>query len=250
MTGLQKYVFGVLAVVASFIVSATASGCKKNTVKFVPADTIAVLPADTANKRILALGDSYTIGQSVSEADRFPNLTALWLRERGVKVKYPVEIIARTGWTTADLLSGITSASPQPAGPYDAVTLLIGVNNQYQGRDTGEYRAEFKSCLGRAIAFAGGLTSHVFVMSIPDWGATPYGANYNRNQIAIEIDRFNAINKQESAKMGVSYTDITSATRAVTNDNSLTASDGLHYSGKEHAIWAGLIGEKILPVIK
>jgi len=255
MQGLQKYVFGILTVVASF--GLLGVGCKKTTInKYIPPpyDTTVVgggggFGADTV-RRILALGDSYTIGQSVPEGDRFPNLTVNWLRTRGAKMKYPAEIIAQTGWTTANLLNGIANATPAPTGPYDLVTLLIGVNNQYQRRDTAEYRLQFIQCLNQAIGFSGNRTNRVFVLSVPDWGATPFGQTGNPAQVAIEIDRFNAIYKEICLQMGISYTDITPATRNVIGDATLIASDGLHYSGKEHAIWAALVGEKMLPLVR
>jgi hypothetical protein len=141
------------------------------------------------------LGDSYTIGQSVLAADRFPNQTLNALAAVGVRLQYPADIIAQTGWTTQNLLNGIVTSNPQPVGPYDLVTLLIGVNNQYQQGDTAIYRLEFTQCLQKAIEFAGNKKQHVFVLSIPDYGVTPFGAG-NAGQIGLEIDRFNAINKQ------------------------------------------------------
>jgi lysophospholipase L1-like esterase len=256
MKGLQKYVFGVLAGMASFFLSTSGTGCKKTVSRYIPRnDTTTtgggvITTGDTTTKRILSLGDSYTIGQGVTEAERFPNLTIEWLKMRGVKMQYPARIVAQTGWTTANLISGINTASPALTGPYDLVTLLIGVNNQYQRRDTGEYRTQFIECLNRAIGFSGNRKNRVFVLSIPDWGATPFGQNSNPAQVAIEIDRFNAINKEVSLQMGVSYTDITPATRMAKTDLSLVANDGLHYSGKEHAIWAEMIGQKMLPFVR
>ncbi|MES2772985.1 MAG: GDSL-type esterase/lipase family protein [Bacteroidota bacterium] len=254
MQGLQKYVFGVLAVVASFILYLPSAGCKKAPPpKYIPPSDTAINGGGTTTdtlRRLLALGDSYTIGQSVPENDRFPNLTIDWLKMRGAKMQYPAQIIAQTGWTTANLLNGISNANPAPVGPYDLVTLLIGVNNQYQHRDTAEYRSEFTNCLLRAIALSGNRINRVFVLSIPDWGATPYGQSANPAQVAIEIDRFNVINKQVCLQMGVSYTDITPATRNVSSDPTLVAGDGLHYSGKEHAIWAAMVGEKMLPLVR
>jgi lysophospholipase L1-like esterase len=256
MKGLQKYVFGVLAGMASFFLSTSGTGCKKTVSRYIPRnDTTTtgggvITTGDTTTKRMLSLGDSYTIGQSVPEADRFPNLTIDWLKMRGVKMQTPARIIAQTGWTTANLINGMNTASPALASPYDLVTLLIGVNNQYQKRDTAEYRTQFTQCLNLAIGLSGNRKNRVFVLSIPDWGATPYGQNSNPAQVTIEIDRFNAINKEVSLQMGVSYTDITPATRIAKTDLSLVANDGLHYSGKEHAIWAEMIGQKMLPFVR
>jgi lysophospholipase L1-like esterase len=206
-------------------------------------------PSDSGAKRILALGDSYTIGQSVAERERFPNQTINLLQAAGVKMKYPAQIIAQTGWTTQNLLNGISTANPTPIAPYDLVTLLIGVNNQYQKKDTAEYRIQFRQCLNEAIAFSGNRLNRVFVLSIPDYGATPFGSN-NAAQIALEIDRFNAINKQVCTQIGVNYTDITPSTREAINDPTLVASDGLHPSGKEYTKWVNMLQTKMLPLIK
>src|SRR5437763_16852926 len=127
--------------------------------------------AMTPSPRCLALGDSYTIGESVSAADRWPNQLALQLRKDGIDIAYP-EIIAKTGWTTDELSSAIDAAKPH--GPYALVTLLIGVNNQYRGRDAEQYRKEFVVLLQRSIAFAGNDPKSVLVVSIPDWGVTPF----------------------------------------------------------------------------
>lgn len=226
----------------------TVAGCvKKSSSPFYPPVYPAGGPGitDTITKRLLALGDSYTIGQSVTEADRFPNQTINLLRSAGINMKYPADIIAQTGWTTQNLLNGIANANPQPAGPYDLVTLLIGVNNQYQRRDTGEYRIQFTQCLNKAIFFSGYRNHRVFVLSIPDYGATPFGSG-NAAQIALEIDRFNAINKEVCLQLGISYTDITPSTRLAATDPTLVAVDGLHPSGKEYAKWAAMLAPKML----
>ncbi len=204
-------------------------------------------PVGTGTKRILALGDSYTIGQSVNLNERFPNQTIDLLRAAGASMVYPAQIIAQTGWTTQNLLNGIPSASPAPTGTYDLVTLLIGVNNQYQHRDTAEYRQQFIQCLNQAIFFSGNRKQRVFVLSIPDYGATPFGAS-NAVQIGIEIDRFNAINKQVCLQMDVDYTDITPSTRLAATNPSLVAGDGLHPSGIEYAKWAAMLKVKMLPL--
>jgi lysophospholipase L1-like esterase len=184
--------------------------------------------------RFLALGDSYTIGEGVDEAERWPvQLTAL-LRERGVPVGHP-EIIARTGWTTDELAAAIDEADPR--GPYALVTLLIGVNNQYRGRGAEEYRAQFTDLLRRAVAFAGGDARRVIVLSIPDWGVTPFAQGRDRAQIAGEIDLHNAINREEAARAGARYVDVTAQTRAAPGS---VVSDGLHPSGESYAEWARL----------
>lgn len=187
--------------------------------------------------RFLALGDSYTIGEGVDEAERWPVQLAALLRERGIDVADP-QIVARTGWTTDELSAAIDDADPR--GPYALVSLLIGVNNQYRGRSADEYRAEFAGLLLRAIGFAGGDASRVMVLSIPDWGVTPFAGGRNRAQIAAEIDAYNAINREEARRAGAHWIDITPQSRAAGADPAYLVSDGLHPSGRAYADWARL----------
>ncbi len=183
--------------------------------------------------RYLALGDSYTIGESVAVEERWPvQLAKRW------KLGEP-EIIAKTGWTTDELNAAIDKANPQ--GPYGLVTLLIGVNNQYRGRSSAQYRDEFRALLQRAVGFAGGKAKNVIVVSIPDWGVTPFAKERDRAKIAREIDEFNAINREETAKAGARYVDITPISRRAASDESLVAPDGLHPSGKMYTEWVGEI---------
>lgn len=181
--------------------------------------------------RYLALGDSYTIGESVAAEERFPHQLA---RELGIGTP---QIIARTGWTTDELNAAIDAANPQ--GPFDLVTLLIGVNNQYRGRDAEQYRGEFAALLQRAIGFAGGDAKKVVVVSIPDWGVTPFADGRDRTKIASEIDRYNAINREEAQRAGARYVDITPVSRG--NDPALVAGDKLHPSGTQYREWGRLI---------
>jgi lysophospholipase L1-like esterase len=199
-------------------------------------------PAPPAEIRILSLGDSYTIGEAVGENERWPVRLAAMLRARGIAVADPT-IIARTGWTTDELSSGIDGARPAPAGPYDVVTLLIGVNNQYRGRSADEYRQQFQALLTRAIGYAGSRPSHVIVLSIPDWGVTPFAARSGRDAatIAAEIDAFNAINRDEATRAGARYADVTPTSRRATADPGLVAPDGLHPSAAMYAEWARLM---------
>jgi lysophospholipase L1-like esterase len=187
---------------------------------------------------MLALGDSYTIGESVAERERWPVRLAAMLRAGGVAVAEPT-IIARTGWTTDELNAGIDAA--HPAGTFDLVTLLIGVNNQYRGRGIDEYRSQFRALLARAIGFAGGGAGHVIVVAIPDWGVTPFAAGRDRAAIAREIDAYNAVNREEAAHAGARYADIAVVARKAALDRSLVASDGLHPSGAMYDEWARLI---------
>lgn len=184
--------------------------------------------------RYLALGDSYTIGESVEEAERFPNQLAALLADEGFSVD--VKIIARTGWTTDELWQGIQKEDITP--PYDMVSLLIGVNNQYRGRDIEEYREGFIFLLNKAIEYAGGDVKRVIVFSIPDWGVTPFAAGRNTTQIASEIDAFNQVNLEESQKAGAHYVDVTPVSRKAEEDPTLVAGDGLHPSDKMYSEWA------------
>ena len=156
--------------------------------------------------RVLALGDSYTIGQGVAEDARWPVQLTARLRAHGIAINAP-EIIAKTGWTTDDLTRAIKQL--QPRGPYDLVTLLIGVNDQYGGRDVKEYQPRFRALLQQAITLAGGRAAHVIVISIPDWSVTPFATRFDPAEIATEITRYNAVNREEADRDGVPYIDIT-----------------------------------------
>src|SRR3954453_16893874 len=193
--------------------------------------------APRSHSRYLALGDSYTIGESVAVADRYPVQLA-----RELKLGEP-EIIAKTGWTTDELSAAIDKAMDKadPHGPYDPVTLLIGVNNQYRGRSADEYRTQFTALLQRAIGFSGGKTRNVVVISIPDWGVTPFAKDRDGAKIGREIDQFNAINREETTRAGARYVDITPFSRTAAADPSLVAGDGLHPSGKMYTEWTRLI---------
>ena len=192
--------------------------------------------------RYLALGDSYTIGESVSVGDRWPNQLAKLLESESIKIE--VMIIARTGWTTSELWQGIQAEGIQP--PYDLVSLLIGVNNQYRGYDIHEYRDQFNFLLHKSIEYADGDANRVLILSIPDWGVTPFASGRDREEIAKEIDQFNLMNREMSERAGVHYVDITPTSREAANEAALTAPDGLHPSEKMYAMWA----EKTLPIVK
>jgi lysophospholipase L1-like esterase len=194
----------------------------------------------------LALGDSYTIGEGVALHDSFPYQAVQILRHDGVKINAP-EIVAKTGWTTSQLAEHISKTHLDKK--YDFVTLLIGVNNQYCGLSAEDYKSEFKSLLQQAIQFAGGESERVIVLSIPDWGVTPFAEGRNRYEIELEIDKFNFINKIITTQDNAHYIDITPGTRHAAIDNSLLAEDKLHPSGKEYARWAQLVADKIKKVI-
>lgn len=190
----------------------------------------------------LALGDSYTIGEGVPLHESFPYQAVQLLRRKGLGF-HPPEIIAKTGWTTFELVEHILHI--QLNEQYDFVTLLIGVNNQYRGLSGDDYTSDFEFLLRKAVHFAGGKANHVFVLSIPDWGVTPFAKNRNIKMISAEIDAFNKINKHIAAKYSVHYIDITESTRRASSDISLLTADHLHYSGKEHAVWATLVADAI-----
>lgn len=196
--------------------------------------------------RYLALGDSYTIGESVAENERWPNQLASLLQANDVSTE--VTIIARTGWTTDELWQGMQAREIDP--PYDLVSLLIGVNNQYRGLDIAEYREEFIFLLNKAIEYAGGDAKRVIVLSIPDWGVTPFAQSRDSKKIATEINLFNSVNREESEKAGVYYVDITPGSRAAVTDSALIAADGLHPSGKMYAEWAELAYPQVLKILE
>ncbi len=181
--------------------------------------------------KYLALGDSYTIGQSVQIDQSFP-----YQLTRAVTQLTNPDIIAATGWTTANLInaidqSGITNKK------FEIVTLLIGVNDQYQGISSSTYSNNFTKLLNTAISLANNKVNRVVVVSIPDYSVTPYATGSNTGEIAAEIDKFNAINKQITLAAGVTYLDITDISRTAQTLTDLIAVDGLHPSAKMYALW-------------
>lgn len=199
-------------------------------------------------KTYLALGDSYTIGEAVHENERFPAQTINKLIAEGINIHQP-EYIATTGWATINLQNAIATKNLQTT--YDVVSLLIGVNDQYQHLDTAGYRIRFTQLLQTAIELAGNKPTHVFVLSIPDYSVTAFGQKMNAEQISKEIDEFNSINKQiTSTFTGVNYLDITPSTKLALHDLSLVAEDGLHPSAKEYTVWADKLAPLMLNVLK
>jgi lysophospholipase L1-like esterase len=189
--------------------------------------------------RYLALGDSYTIGEGAYANERWPNQLVARLREHGYDVLAPT-IVAKTGWTTDELAQGITQELPHP-GSYDLVTLLIGVNNQYRGRDIDEFRTQFSFLLHRAIDFAGDHPKHVIVVSIPDWGVTRFAEGRDRARIASDIDQFNDVARQEAQRAGARYADVTGISRIHGADPAFLMKDGLHPSGRAYAEWVEVV---------
>lgn len=186
----------------------------------------------------LALGDSYTIGEAVQAHERWVEQWAERMRAEGHAIARPVTVIAETGWTTDELQAAM--AARRPLGQWDLATLLIGVNNQYRGRGVAEYRVQFSALLDDAIALVGGRPGRVQVLSIPDWGQTPFGRASGRDLEAVagEIDAFNAAARELCALRRVAYLDITGLGREHGNDPAMHAEDGLHPSAALHRLWA------------
>jgi lysophospholipase L1-like esterase len=200
-------------------------------------------PTDNNNrldtsKTYLALGDSYTIGESVAVSGRYPVQTINLLRQQNIKINDP-DIIAVTGWTTTDLINALNSNPPK--NHYTIVSLLIGVNNQYQHRTLEEYKTEFTELLNRSIAYTGNNRNHVFVLSIPDYSVTPFAAGLDTTKIASEINEFNNANKTISINAGVHYLDITFVSREAKNNLLFTTDDGLHPSAYQYEQWSALL---------
>lgn len=191
----------------------------------------------------LALGDSYTIGEQVPFNENFPNQTVALLRQKNIDVSDPV-IIATTGWTTDELQAAIREKALNET--FSFVSLLIGVNNQYRGRTVENYQEEFTQLLTQAIHFANGHSDKVFVLSIPDWGVTPFAEGKDRAQIALEIDAYNAAAKTITLAHKCHFTDITDSTRTNGSKDDFLAEDKLHPSGKEYAVWSERFATQLL----
>ena len=187
----------------------------------------------------LALGDSYTIGHGVREEDRFPAQAVDLLSKKNIRVD-SLQYIATTGWTTTELENAINQIKPVK---HTVVSLLIGVNDQYRGWDTGGYRIRFKGLLEKAITLTGGNNKHVFVLSIPDYSVTPFARNMDTAKISKEIDAFNMINREITNALSCNYIDITPYTREAAANPLLIANDGLHPSAVDYKRWA----ERMIP---
>ncbi|WP_372016672.1 SGNH/GDSL hydrolase family protein [Pseudoxanthomonas sp. 10H] len=191
----------------------------------------------------LALGDSYTIGEGVEPAGRWPVQLAAALRGHGIVLADP-RIIATTGWTTDELEAGIAAAHAQSpvAGDHALVSLLVGVNNQYRGRPLDEFRAQFAALLQRAIGYAAGQPGRVLVLAIPDWGVTPFAVAQSRDPalVAAQIDAFNAVCREEAMRAGAHWIDIAPASRERGAEAAMLVDDGLHPSAAMYALWTAL----------
>ncbi len=204
-------------------------------------------PTTPGNLRFLSLGDSYTIGESVSEADRWPVQLAEMVRAKGIDLANP-DMIAETGWTTAELAEAITASGNTSS--YDLVSLLIGVNNQYRGQGLDRYKTEFTQLLQMAIRFTKSRPERVVSLSIPDWGASPFAKDRDPATIGKQIDQFNAAAKQVCETQNVTFIDITPLTRNAADDATQFANDGLHYSGKQMRQWAELALASVVGKVK
>ena len=229
----------IRSLILSLFISLFSSCVKKTS----PSPTI---NQGTGQKTYLALGDSYTIGQSVSTSERFPMQTVEILRKQSIIIADPL-YIAQTGWTTTDLHNALKA---QTITTHDIVTLLIGVNDQYQRMDTAGYANRFTILLEISIAAAKGKKSNVFVLSIPDYSVTPFVSSVNKARVRMEVDWFNTINKRITLAYGVSYTDITPSTREAETNRALIANDSLHPSGLEYKKWAEMLAPKVKEVLQ
>lgn len=223
------------------LVSFLLVGCSDSAVEPEPFASTGEAPTDdTESLFYLALGDSYTIGESVAADERYP--VQLGNRLEPEPANKEVRIIARTGWTTADLANALDTTTDLRAS-YDLVSLLIGVNNQYQGRSLDNYRVEFRGLLERAIELAGNATGRVFVVSIPDYAYTPFGGG--SPLVSEAIDAFNAANRSITAEYGIQYFDITPISRQGLSDPALVATDGLHPSAEQYRRWVELMFDDV-----
>lgn len=202
-------------------------------------------------RRFLALGDSYTIGEGVRAEERWPVQLAAPLRATGIRIGEP-QIIAHTGWTTAELLAGIGATSPAPRTDFDLVSLQIGVNDQYRGVGVNAFRSGFVSLLETAARHAANDVKRVIVVSIPDWSVTPFAATDPRGlqAIAAEIDVFNATARVAARQAGSAFVDVTTDSRRARDDQTLIAGDGLHPSAAMYANWVRIVLPAALGVLR
>jgi len=248
-----KTILLIVAIIFIWVLTPPVGCVKSSNVAVVmsaPADNTGSppLPESDSGRSYLALGDSYTIGESVEVSDRYPVQAAQLLRSLDhLNCKAP-DIIATTGWTTGNLLNALSTANPPHT--YNMVTLLIGVNNQFQGGSQSGYGDQFTTLLQQSIVLAGNKPSHVLVLSIPDYSVTPFARGRNTLLIASQIDSFNAINYRVSMNYKVNYLDVTAESRKAADDPTLVADDGLHFSGKEYGIWAHLMEPVMKSMLK
>jgi len=198
-------------------------------------------------KTYLALGDSYTIGESVPLVKSWPYQLHQRLTPQGINLTEPT-IVAKTGWTTDELLAAIAKQDLEDR--YDLVTLLIGVNNQYRGYPIKQYHKEFQELLDIALDKAGGLHHHVLVVSIPDYGVTPFASDSDGANIAHEIYQYNQIASGYCALSNITFLDIFTVSQDAAQDPELTAGDKLHPSAKMYSLWVDLIEQKVVEMLR
>ncbi|WP_035646128.1 SGNH/GDSL hydrolase family protein [Flavobacterium sp. ASV13] len=241
----------IVIVIFSIFVSCSADQSDSENTTVPPATTPPTTEVPTtpisSSIKYLALGDSYTIGQSVCETCRYPEQLKTKLQTIYPETAFSLKIIAQTGWSTSDLISAINTQNPD--SNYDLVTLLIGVNNQYQHQDFSVYEKEFPQLLNKAIALAKGDNKNVIVLSIPDYAYTPFTKNYtdeNRMKISNELNNYNSFAERYCITKNVAFISITDITRQGLNNPSLVASDGLHPSEQAYKMFV----ERMLPKVK
>lgn len=191
----------------------------------------------------LALGDSYTIGESVPLFENFPYQVVQLMRKEKYHFQAP-EIVAKTGWTSNELAEHILHNVLNDQ--YDFVTLLVGVNNQYRGLAIKDFENDFEFLLNKAIHLAGNKSNRVMVLSIPDWGYTPFANGKEIQKISKEIDEYNEVCSNIAKKVKTHFINITDETRAEKNNLQALANDRLHYSKSTHLRWA----EKVSSIMK
>jgi lysophospholipase L1-like esterase len=248
-----------IKLISIFVVLAVGWGMALKAGRSARVDMVPGRDNKTKEVSYLGLGDSYTIGESVGPEERYPEQVRRLLTEEDHLDCRDPEIIAVTGWTTGNLLEALADAKPgggdaggQRGSAYDAVSLLIGVNNQYQGRSQVEYREQFEQLLQQCIRLAGNRPSHVLVLSIPDYSVTPFARMRGLDPalIAAQIDSLNRINYELARAYQVSYINVTAESRKAATDPSLIATDGLHFSGKEYGAWSRLMEPVLSGILK
>jgi len=188
--------------------------------------------------RVLALGDSYTVGEGLSAEQSWSAQLSRALEAEETAVG-ELQVIARTGWTSEALLSALQEADPQ--GPYHLVTVMVGVNDQFNSLSIDAYRANLRALIERAVSLAGGDAARVIVLSIPDWSASPAGAQFALQRVPLEIARFNQVCQEEAQRAGTRYVDVTPLSLLMSEREEYSAPDGLHPSGEQYRAWVELI---------
>ena len=200
-------------------------------------------PQPTITVKYLALGDSYTIGQGVEENERWPNQLSTQLESNGIEVQ-KTQIIAQTGWKTSDLLNGIADST---LNDYDLISLLIGVNNQFWSQPFDVFQTEFDSLVNIAIEAVG--IERIFIVSIPDYGVTPFGSSNSEN-IANDIDMYNGYISERCAEEGFPFINVTEISRQLGDSNGALAADNLHPSGYQYSLWVNQMLPSVLDLIR